>query len=310
MLLGAATIWGMAFIPQKMTVVAAPPFTATAVRFLLAGPLALVVALAVRASSPKIRRVPWSSGVLLGAMLFFAYVLQTAALVTAPVARVSLITGMYAVFVPLFAPLLGHPRPTRAHWAGALAALVGLMGLVGILGDSSALSVPLNIGDVFVLGHALISAFQVLLVARLAPGSDTFTLNAVQLMTVMVLAIPAALLVDGPSHLLAMRTFGTATWQAFGYLAALSTVLAFILQLRGQRHTSAPSAAVLMLMETPIAVLAAVVLLDEQMNAVQWLGASVLVAGIFISLWPEVSGASRAGDRKPPGASPAPPPRS
>lgn len=307
LLLGAAVIWGFAFIPQKMTVMALPPWSATALRFCLAAPAALVVSLLLGRPGAPWKRVPVARGIVLGVMLLGAYVLQTAALVYAPVARVSLVTGMYAVFVPLFAPLLGHARPTGAHWLGAIVALLGLLGLVGVMGDAAALSVPLNVGDILVLGHALISAFQVLLVARLAAGSDAYALNAIQLTAVAVLALPTALLVDGAGTLDAITGLDAATWRAFGYLAAFSTVVAFIFQFIGQRHTSAPTAAVLMLIETPVAVVAAVVLLGEQMGIAQWVGAGVLLGGVGLSLWPELS---RGVAAAPPADGSAPPPRS
>jgi drug/metabolite transporter (DMT)-like permease len=281
LLLTAAVIWGFAFVPQRLTVVTLPPLTATAIRFAVAAPLALVVAL------PRLKRplVGWRPAALLGALLVVMYVLQTAALVTAPVARVSLITGMYAVFVPLFAPLLGHARPTGAHWLGALLALAGLLGLTGVVGDKSALSAPLNVGDGLVLLHALLSAFQVLLVGKLARDADVVVLNAVQLGTVALLCIPAALVVDGWPDLPAIDG---RTWLSFLYLAAFSTVVAFVCQIVGQRHTSAPTAAVIMLLETPVGVLGALLFLDEQMGWTQWLGAVVLVGGVVVSLSKEL----------------------
>lgn len=292
LLVGAAVIWGFAFIPQKLTVVDLPPFTATAVRFCLAAPLAVLLAIA--AGSGKRLLSPGVSGgsaVLLGVLLFAIYTLQTAGLVYAPVARVSLITGMYAIFVPFFAPFLGHARPAGAHWLAALLAFAGLLGLVGVVGGEglgAPLSVPFNIGDVLVLLHALGSAFQVLLVGRLARDADPFALNAVQVTTVMVLAVPAALVFDGVPALRAVAELDPRTLMAFLYLAALSTVVGFTCQLMGQRHTSAPTAAVLMLLETPVGVLGALLFLDERMGLSQWVGAVVLVVGVLVSLVPEL----------------------
>jgi drug/metabolite transporter (DMT)-like permease len=282
LLFATSIVWGFAFVPQKLTVTALPPFTATAVRFAFAAPLALLAANR-RLLKPGVR-VQTALG--LGVLLFVIYVLQTAALVYAPVARVSLITGMYAVFVPLFAPLLGHARPTFAHWAGAALAFAGLLGLTGVFGGVDALtSVPLNIGDVLVFGHALLSAFQVLLIGRLAAKADPFALNALQLCSVLALAAPVALFVEGVP---ALSSLSAGTWASFGYLAMFSTVIAFTLQIAGQRHTSPPTAAVIMLLETPVGVVGALWFLDERMSAWQWLGAVVLLAGVVVSLVAEL----------------------
>ncbi len=281
LLLVAAVVWGFAFVPQKLTVVALLPLQATALRFLLAAPLALAVA-NKRLLTPKVKkRHAW----LLGVMLFAAYAFQTAGLVYAPVARVSLITGLYAVLVPLLAPLLGHARPTLMHWAGAGIAFCGLLALTGVVGGNDLLAVPLNIGDLFVLAHAVVSAFQVLLIGKLAKTADPFALNGMQLSVLMLLAVPAALIFEGMPSLAAID--GKA-WMSFAYLAVFSTVLAFTCQIVGQRHTSPPTAAIIMLLETPIGVLAALVLLDESMAPTQWAGAVVLLAGVGVALRAEI----------------------
>lgn len=286
LLLIAAVVWGFAFVPQKLTVVALPPLLATAVRFALAAPLALLVA-GRRLRQPGVSpRVP----LLLGAILFAAYATQTAALAHAPVARVSLITGLYAVFVPFLAPLFGLPRPALLHWAGAAVAFLGLLLLVGVLGGD-ALATPLNIGDLYVLLHAVLGALQVLTVARVARRADPYALNAMQLTVLLLIALPLTLLFDDVT---AIAALDSRTLFAFAYLSVLSTVVAFTCQIFGQRHASAPAAAVIMLCETPIGVLGALWFFDEAMTALQWVGALVLFVGVALSLSAELKRAHGA----------------
>ena len=83
------------------------------------------------------------------------------------------------------------------------------------------------------------------------------------------------------------------TWISFVYLAVFSTVVAFTCQLFGQRHASAPTAAVIMLLETPVGVIGAVIAFDEVMSWSQWAGALVLLAGVSLSLWAEVKRSQR-----------------
>ncbi|OGQ21804.1 MAG: hypothetical protein A2138_01815, partial [Deltaproteobacteria bacterium RBG_16_71_12] len=280
LLLIAACIWGGAFVPQKLTVVALPPLLATAVRFALAAPLALLLAGRRLRSDAGDRRVPLALGVI----LLFAYATQTAALATVPVTRVSLITGLYAVFVPFLAPLFGLPRPRPLHWAGAGVALIGLLLLVGVVGGD-ALAVPLGVGDLLVLVHALFGALHVLVVSTAARRADPFVLNAQQLTVLLVLGAPIALLVDGTAPLAALD--GRALI-AFAYLAVLSTVVAFTCQIAGQRHASAPTAAVIMLLETPVGVIGAQLFFREAMAPLQWLGAAVVLCGVALSLVAEL----------------------
>lgn len=280
LLLIAACIWGGAFVPQKLTVVALPPLLATAVRFALATPLALLLAGRRLRDHAGDRRVPLALGVI----LLFAYLTQTAALTSVPVTRVSLITGMYAVFVPFLAPLFGLPRPRPLHWAGAGVALGGLLLLVGVVGGD-ALAVPLSIGDLLVLVHAVFGALHVLVVSTAARRFDPWVLNAQQLTVLLVLGAPMALLVDGTAPLAALDG---RTLLAFAYLSVVSTVFGFTCQIAGQRHASAPTAAVIMLLETPVGVIGAQLFFDEAMAPLQWLGAAVLFAGVALSLVAEL----------------------
>jgi drug/metabolite transporter (DMT)-like permease len=221
----------------------------------------------------------------LGLLLFVVYALQTWALVLTPVSRVVLITGLYAVFVPLLAPLVGLAKPTRLHWLGAGVAFAGLIGLVGAVGVDDATAVPLNFGDVLVFIHAVLSAFYILLVGRLASTADPFALNGLQLAGLAVIAVPVALLVEGTPDVAAIDG---RTWLSFAYLAVFSTVVAFTSQIIGQRHVSAPTAAAIMLLETPVGVLGALLLFNEAMAPAQWIGAGVLLLGVVTSLYAEI----------------------
>lgn len=276
----AACIWGSAFVPQKLSVVALPPLLATAVRFAMAAPLALLLAGRRLKHDTGDRRVP----IALGVILLFAYVTQTAALTSIPVTRVSLITGLYAVFVPFLAPLFGLPRPQRLHWAGAGVASIGLALLVGVIGGD-ALAVPLRVGDLLVLVHALFGALHVLVVSTAARRVDPLVLNAQQLTVLLVLGAPLALMVDGVAPLAALDAQALF---AFAYLSVFSTVVAFTCQIAGQRHASAPTAAVIMLLETPVGVIGAQLFFHEEMAPLQWLGAVVLVCGVALSLAAEL----------------------
>jgi drug/metabolite transporter (DMT)-like permease len=162
--------------------------------------------------------------------------------------------------------------------------------LTGLFGG--ALDRPLHIGDVYTLGHAVLSALHLVIVGRLVRRADPYVLNAGQLTVMALLAVPVALVFEGAPDLPAI---GLRAWLAFGYLAVFSSTLALLFQIRGQQTASASAAAVIMLVESPIGALFAIWLLNERMSLVQVAGAVVLMSGVLLSVRADLRGASSSG---------------
>ena len=279
-LVGAALFWGFGFYAQRVSIEEVTPLWAVAGRFALAAPLAVV---AVIWRGLRGVRIPWRTGALLGVILYVIFALQTVALLHTPVTRVALITGLYAVFVPPLQPLFGLARPRALQLVAAVVALLGLVLLCGVVGDARALSVPPNVGDLYTLLMAVGSAVLVLLIGRAAPREDAVALNAVQILVMAAVAVVAAPLIEGaPPAALSDRTLTSLL-----YLAVASTFLAFLFQVLGQQHVSPATASVLMLLETPIGVLAAVVILHERMAGFQWWGAALALVAVVVAVFAE-----------------------
>lgn len=283
-LLVASSLWGAAFIPQAISVEHMGPLWGTAIRFCIAAPFAVLLALPwFRSGAAPLRSV-----IVLGTLLYVAFYLQTAAIKITPVWRVSLLTGTYAAFTPLLAPLFGHARPTRWHWSGVGLALIGLVLLTGA-GTSPA--VPLNLGDLMTLGHALLTAVHLLLIGRLVAAARPRVLNAQQLIVMALCSVPVALLVEEAPPL---AVLDNRTLFAFGYLAVFSSTVAFGAQIAGQKTASPPAAALIMLLEAPIGATLAVMLLDEPVTALQAVGGGLLMVGVAMSVAGDVRRQRRA----------------
>lgn len=282
-LLVAALCWGFGFYGQRLSIAELPPLTATAARFTVALPIMVAAILWRRRRGA---RIPWRAGALLGVLLYVGFALQTVGMVTAPVTRVALLTGLYAVFTPLFQPLLGLGRPRPLQVVAAVIAMVGTAFLCGVVKDADALAVPPTIGDAMCFAMAMVSAVIVLLVGRFAPSEDPIALNAVQMSTMWLVSVLVAPVFewDGLAHLPAAST---TTWAALLGLAVFSTTVAFTCQIYGQRHLSPSTAAVIMLLETPIGVLAAVFLLGEHLGRWQWAGGAVVLVGVLLAILSE-----------------------
>jgi drug/metabolite transporter (DMT)-like permease len=274
LLLLVTAIWGAGFVVTARTLQQMHPLWSNALRFWLAVPLALAL---------FGRRIPRDREGLRGAatagvLLSLAFAFQTWGLSLTTVSHSSLITGMYAVFTPLLSPLFRAPRPNAHHLWGAAVAVAGLALLVG--GGPNGLEGSFGVGDVLTLGCAVVSAFHIHVVGKVAPGRDPMGLNTVQMMACALVNTAAALALAGPPPLV----LPWETWAMLLFLAVFSSVLAFGIQLSAQQVLSTSTASVLMLMESPLGALAGVVFQGDTFNVAQLSGGGFMMAGAVMAV--------------------------
>jgi len=276
LLFGAAFLWGIGFYAQRVSIDALPPLTATALRMVLALPVVLLALPWCARRGP----LPWGTGFVLGSLLYAVFALQAVAMLYTPVSRVALIAGLYVVITPLLQPLFDQGRPKPVQILAAFIAFVAPALLCGVLGDPRALATAPNVGDALMLAMALVSAICVLLIGRFAAAHDPVALNAVQIFVMTMWSILSVAVFETVPPLSGLPP---AAWWSLAYLALFSTIVAFLLQLLGQREL-APSPATIIMLEAPVGVFAAVALLGETMARVQWIGASLALLAVALAI--------------------------
>ena len=115
-------------------------------------------------------------------------------------------------------------------------------------------------------------------VGRVAPHEDPVLLNAIYILVMALLSVVMAPVFEADT----LRTLHELVWTSetvlsLLYLAPFSNLAAFGLQLLGQHHLPPTPATIVTRLETPIGVLAAVVLLNELMGGWQWVGSGLEV---------------------------------
>ncbi len=273
LLLVAPLIWGVGFVATREQLSGMTPLWANALRF---GAAALVLLPISVSRRPALSRAQLWGGAGLGLLLFLCFSAQTAGLALTSVSRSSFLTGLYAVLTPLFGRLLGRPLRT-AQLAAVGLALAGLYLLarptaVGLAG--------LNRGDLLTIGCAVATAWQILLADKLAPGADPLALNGVQMASIALCSIAAALLWDGAPSVRSTA----AVWGATAYLAILSSVVAFTLQLRAQKQLPPTAAAMIFLLEAPFGALAGRLVLGERLDLAQGVGCGLILGASALSV--------------------------
>jgi len=281
-LVGVTAIWGVTFVQVQDALVLYPLFAFLAVRFAIS-----TLALAPFAWS-SLRRLPssgWVAGILVGVLLAGAYAFQTAGLERTTVASTGFITGLYVVFTPLLAlALFGTPVP-RALWAGIALAVVGLLLLNGAPGGSL-------LGNGLVLVNAVLQAFQITAMERFAPRYDPRALTFLQMVTAFVGFLVVALALGE----LEAPTDGS-VWVALLVTGLFAGALGYLIATWVQARTTAARAALVFTLEAPFAALFGVLLADEVLGWLGWLGCAVMMAGIVLAE-PAAANALRALTRR------------
>lgn len=159
-------LWGATFPAAKKGLETLPilPFTAWT---RLLGFLSILAVMPFFARSEltrtTIRRVA-GPGVLLGALIFVAYMLQTAGLQRTTATNAGFITGLYVVFTPILGLVLFRRVP---GWPARVAVALSIVGL-GFLSITSLDEIRPRFGDLLVLASAVCWAGHLIAIGHYA----------------------------------------------------------------------------------------------------------------------------------------------
>lgn len=203
-------------------------------------------------------------------MLLWIY----AVAITPSLGEGAFIMSLSMLFVPLVAWGMLSVRPSGAFWASLPLAVIGLALLTlrsGLTWDVSQL--------VFLLA-AIVQAVYFCYNSHYAHMIPLLPLAACQLFCTGI----AGMTVSGIWEFWPAQI----SWSIWGWLVAsalVATSLRFWVQLKGQSMTSAANAALIMLLEPVLTVLAAALWYGERMPAQQIWGGMLILAALFYYRW-------------------------
>lgn len=294
-LLFVATIWGLAFVAQRMGMDHIGPYTFNGIRFALGAcsliPLMIAAkrkkrhSLKKRVSKEQKNYIFYNSniktnlkgGIIAGIALFAGASFQQVGLVHTTAGKAGFITGLYVVIVP-FIGLLWKEKTGAGTWIGAILATVGLY----LLSVTETLTI--SYGDFLELAGALCFAMHVILVGKLGARMDTLTLSFIQSMFCSAASIAVACLTE------------TVTLQAIEmaalpimYGGIFSVGIAYSLQIYGQKTSHPAHAAILLSLESVMAALGGWLILGEILSGRALSGCVIMMGGMLISqLYPYI----------------------
>ena len=274
-LLLTAFIWGLAFIAQKTGMEGLGPFGFSGVRFALSALVVLPLALWERRKPDAVLMTgkQCCRTIVLGVVFFLAVVSQQAGMLTTSVSNASFLTGLYVIFVPAFAWILFRRPPALVIWPSCLVALAGVWLLSGMSPGGFA---P---GDRLVLLSAVLFGAQVALVGFLVQETRRpFTLALAQYTVCAVVGTGAALLFEG----LDFAGIENNLLQIL-YAGLISGGIAYTLQIVAQQYTPPSHAAIIMLMESPFAALAGMLVLGDRLGPLGLAGCGLIFAAALLA---------------------------
>lgn len=281
-LLGATVIWGSAFVAQSVGMELVGPFTFQAARCVLAVlflfPVSFLLERGKCSFSESVEKwknpALWKVGGLCGCALFLAANLQQIGLVYTDAGKAGFITAMYIVLVPILGLFLGQ-KPGKSAVVSVCIAVVGLY-MLSCMGVTE-----INIGDVYLMGCAMMFAVHITVIDRLSGNLDGLRLNCVQALLVAIVSGAVAALAEEIqwSNLLAC-------WLPIGFAGVLSMGVAYSLQIIGQKDLEPTRASLIMSMESVFAMVGGVVILHETMTLWEALGCVLVFGAVILSQLP------------------------
>lgn len=269
-----AAIWGFAMAFQREGSRYLGPFAFNACRFLLGGcaMLPLMLRENKKQQSP-LKKSDVLPGVILGAILFLASLLQQAAVGEAGAGKAGFLTALYVVLVPVAGWLLLGKRPGKAIWAGVGLAVAALYLLCVPAGGFR-----VERGDAMLLGCAVCFTGQILCVDAYAPKTDALRLARDEFLVTGALSTAIALCTEEirPEGILAAAV-------PVLYAGILSGAVGYTLQIIGQRDVNPTVASLLMCLESVFAVLTGALLLGERMTGREALGSVLMFSAVILA---------------------------
>lgn len=293
-LLMTAMLWGTGFIAQKLGNEVLPPMTFNALRQVMAGlvllPMVIMTirktrylapgyirnesacddnALAEGAARRKKRLL--LAGVICGIFMITGTMFQQIGLLTVSAGKSGFISACYIVIVPFFSVIVGAKVRKRSVVC-ILMAMAGfaVMSLQGGLGGATS-------GDWLTLASAACFAAQIVAVNCYIDEDNAVAISCLQFLIGGGLGLIAALIAEDATL--------AAVWACMPvllYSTFLPTALGYTLQIVGQKYTDAPTAALLMSLESVFAVIFGMIFLREMMSPRELAGSAIIFAATII----------------------------
>nr|CAD6410540.1 EamA/RhaT family transporter [Rhizobium sp. Q54] len=279
-LLLAAAIWGGGFVAQSTAMDDIGPFWFVGLRFAIAAIAVMPFAwLEARRAEVRLTRRDWLSFGAVGLALFAGAITQQIGLLTTTVTNSSFLTGLYVVFVPLITVVALRRYP---HWIIWPASGMSLLGIFLMSGGQLANLTP---GDLLTIVCAFFWGIQIILAGLFVTSTGRpLALSVTQFAVCSLICLAIAPMTETISF-----DIVRASYREILYVGLVSSGLAFVLQVIGQRYTTAPQAAIFLSSEALFGSLLGALLLGDVLPPMGYVGCAIIFAAmLMVEVVPEL----------------------
>lgn len=280
MLLGAAMIWGAAFVAQTVGMEYVEPFTFQAVRCFLASIVLLpVIWIMDKKGNPHKpvtaaeRKTQLFYGAICGVFLFAACSLQQLGLQYVEAGKAGFVTSLYIILVPLTGLFFGR-KVKPWVWISVVLALVGLYLLC-------ASDMSIGKGELMILACSVAFTAHILVIDKVSAKLDGVRLSSMQFFVVGLISLVVMICKETPNLQSILQC-----WLPICYAGILSAGVGYTFQILGQAHTDPTVASLLMSLESVFAMLFGWLLLHQKLTVTEMIGCVLVFAGVILAQLP------------------------
>ncbi len=254
LLLLTTVIWGSSFIILKDTLDKLGnghfKFFILAARFLIAVP---VIGLIGFGKIKKMSKNTFMRGVILGAILFCAYAVQTWGLENTTASENAFLTASYCMMTPFLAWIFIKKRPSAVNVISAILCLCGIA-LVALIGKDETAPGSELLGNALSVSCGFFYALQIVFIDKYSKEDDPVCLLFIELLTTAILFSILTAVAEFPIYYADFSIDGEAVWKIL-YLGLVATCFAQFGQMYGQKSVSHVTAALILSLEGVFAVI-------------------------------------------------------
>ena len=272
-LIGAALIWGTAFVAQTTGMEFVGPLTFTNIRFIIGGLLVLPFAIKeISRFNNLIKKRKLIIIILLtGFCLLMGSYLQQYALQYTKIGNAAFLTILYVPFVPIISRFFLRKK---IHWSIWVSVSICLIGSYYLTIENS---FEAQFADFLVIICAIFFALHCILIDEYFEIVDApFSLATAQFLLCFIYSLPFMFIFENP-------TIDGILKESFEllYVGVMSVGIAYTLQVIGQRFVKPSTAAITFSLEGVFGALAAWIILSQFLTVIQIFGCFLILLGVL-----------------------------